>query len=63
MYKHTGSKEQKILCILKECAHSKARNWVQCTRYLDWWHCVCADVIHKKAVSDSFEFVCSACVQ
>ena len=25
-----GSKKQQTPCILKQCAHSKARNWIQC---------------------------------
>lgn len=62
MVENTGiNREQWTPCISKKCAHSKARNWIQCASCQGWWHCVCANVTHTKAVSDSFEFICSAC--
>ena len=46
MVANTGNKEQQTPCILKQCAHSKARNWIQCASCQGWWHCVCANVTH-----------------
>ena len=56
-----GIVEKKTGCSMEQCQHKKARNWVQCNKCLGWWHCICANITHKKAGNNSFQFSCIDC--
>ncbi|CAI8040201.1 hypothetical protein GBAR_LOCUS22402, partial [Geodia barretti] len=36
-------------CVCGTCEHTRARNWVQCERCTQWYHCVCVKISLTKA--------------
>ena len=45
-------------CVLGLCEHHRAVHWVQCSRCLHWFHCMCVKVPKTKASKEDFDFVC-----
>ena len=46
-------------CQRSLCNHPKARQWIGCDRCQRWYHCLCAQIPHKKA--RDLQFTCSTC--
>ena len=57
----TVEKRPAAICNSANIRKKKARNWVQCNKCLGWWHCICANITHKKAGNNSFQFSCIDC--
>ncbi|CAI8050218.1 hypothetical protein GBAR_LOCUS27607 [Geodia barretti] len=41
-------------CVAGTCEHTRARNWVQCERCTQWYHCVCVKISLTKARDGTF---------